>query len=172
MQSVAVLTSRVPSPPPFRGVGYCGGLLPGEKQNDGGYSWVEGTLEICGNMRREGVVTFANRSFEQKMIALEKANTIRALRRGFREELVLVHRGAGAAGSVMMLEGLLLEEPWWAAGWRVSGVLKCIPGWGAVRVGRCLVVCKIYESRTIAGLTMRKKFVLISHLKKWRDGRC
>jgi hypothetical protein len=75
------------------------------------------------------------RSREQRLDALAEANRRRATRALYRRELKRMDYGDAIASAV----AVLTNPPAWARSWRVSDLIKSIPGYGpgkTARVGR------------------------------------
>jgi hypothetical protein len=106
--------------------------------------------------RAERTGTTPARSAEQRLEALQKANTIRVERSRLKKDL--------AAGRAQIVD-VLDHPPQFAATERVSVLLLAIPKYGKARVSRLLAKCGISESKRLAGLTDRQRQALIEHFQ-------
>ena len=96
------------------------------------------------------------RSTNQRLEALQKANTIRAERSRLKKEL--------AAGRAEITE-VLAHPPACAETERVAVLLLAVPMYGPARVSKLLVRERISESKRLAGLTDRQRQALIEHFQ-------
>jgi len=95
-------------------------------------------------------------SKEQRLVALQKANTIRAERARLKNDL--------ATGRVQISE-VLANPPAYAHTERLSVLMRAVPTFGPARVSRLLARCRISESKRLAGLTDRQRQALIDHFQ-------
>lgn len=89
-----------------------------------------------------------DRSLEQRMEALKRANDVRHHRAELKRDLKA--RRVGVAG-------LLLNPPEFTASMKVFDVLLATPKVGRVKCNKLLGQCRISPSKTIGGLTDRQR---------------
>jgi hypothetical protein len=89
-----------------------------------------------------------DRSVEQRLAALERANDIRARRARLKREL--------RAGRVLVAP-LLLEPPEYIDSMKVFDLLLAMPHWGGVKANRLLSRAGVSPSKTIGGLSERQR---------------
>ncbi len=97
------------------------------------------------------------RSLDQRMDALQRANAIRSERARLKREL--------KAGRVQV-QALLLDPPQYLQTAKVFDVLLSVPKYGRVKVNRILTQCRISPSKTIGGLSQRQRHELVSFLRR------
>jgi hypothetical protein len=97
------------------------------------------------------------RSLNQRMDALKRANEIRTQRARLKRDLK-----AGRA----KIHGLLLDPPDYLLTAKVFDLLLAVPKYGRVKVNRILTHCRISPSKTIGGLSDRQRNELVSYLTK------
>ena len=97
------------------------------------------------------------RSLNQRMDALRRANEIRTERARLKRDL--------KAGRVR-IHGLLLEPPDYLLTAKVFDLLLAVPKYGRVKVNRILTHCRISPSKTIGGLSDRQRNELVSYLSR------
>ena len=97
------------------------------------------------------------RSLNQRMDALQKANVIRTRRAQLKRDL--------KAGRVS-IHTLLLEPPEYLETAKVFDMLLAVPKYGRVKANKILVSCRIAPSKTIGGLSERQRSELISLLNR------
>ena len=93
------------------------------------------------------------RSLNQRMDALQKANVIRTRRAQLKRDL--------KAGRVS-IHTLLLEPPDYLETAKVLDMLLAVPKYGRVKANRVLQTCRISPSKTIGGLSARQRAELAS----------
>ncbi|MBA2546488.1 MAG: hypothetical protein H0V15_06350 [Solirubrobacterales bacterium] len=97
------------------------------------------------------------RSLDQRMEALNKANNIRSKRAKLKRDLK-----AGKAN----IQTLLLDPPKYVETAKVLDMLLAVPKYGRVKTNRILNQCRISPSKTIGGLSERQRSELVSQLRK------
>ena len=97
------------------------------------------------------------RSRQQRMDALARANDIRTRRARLKKEL--------KAGRIS-IHDLLLEPPEYVETAKVFDMLLAVPKYGRVKVNKVLVQCRISPSKTIGGLSQRQRTELVSMLRR------
>ena len=107
-------------------------------------------------------MTAPQRSAEQRAQALEAAMAARHERARLR--IALKDRTVTGADVVSGAP----DNPLWG-GLKVTWLLECLPGVGAVRADRMLSDLGIAPSRRLQGLGVRQRSALLEHLR--RDGR-
>jgi hypothetical protein len=97
------------------------------------------------------------RSLNQRMDALRRANEIRTRRARRKRDLK-----AGRS----QIHGLLLDPPDYLLTAKVFDLLLAVPKYGRVKVNRILTHCRISPSKTIGGLSDRQRNELVSFLRR------
>ncbi len=97
------------------------------------------------------------RSLNQRMDALERANKIRTARAQLKRDL--------KAGKVS-IHKLLLDPPSYLETAKVFDMLLAVPKYGRVKANKVLVQCRISPSKTIGGLSERQRTELVSMLRR------
>jgi hypothetical protein len=101
--------------------------------------------------------TAPERSLDQRMEALKRANQIRTRRAKLKREL----RGGRTSP-----QALLLSPPEYLLTAKVSDILLAVPKFGQVKVNKILSQCRISPSKTIGGLSPRQRAELVSYLRR------
>ena len=101
--------------------------------------------------------TAPERSLNQRMDALQRANEIRSRRAQLKRDLK-----AGRAS----IHKLLLDPPEWVETAKVFDVLLALPKYGRVKANKILTTCRISPSKTIGGLSQRQRDELIASLRR------
>jgi hypothetical protein len=97
------------------------------------------------------------RSLNQRMDALQKANVIRTRRAQLKRDL--------KAGRVS-IQKLLLDPPEYLETAKVFDMLLAVPKYGRVKVNKILQTCRISPSKTIGGLSERQRSELVGMLRR------
>jgi hypothetical protein len=97
------------------------------------------------------------RSLNQRMDALARANEIRTQRAQLKRDLK-----AGRLG----IHQLLLDPPEYVETAKVFDMLLAVPKYGRVKVNKILTQCRISPSKTIGGLSERQRGELVSLLRR------
>lgn len=97
------------------------------------------------------------RTLNQRMDALQKANEVRSRRAALKRDL--------KAGRVS-IHTLLLEPPDYLETAKVVDMLLAVPKYGRVKAHKVLQTCRISPSKTIGGLSERQRGELVSLLRK------
>jgi hypothetical protein len=97
------------------------------------------------------------RSLDQRMDALERANEIRIKRAGLKRDL--------KAGR-LTIHSLLRDPPDYVETAKVFDMLLAVPKYGRVKVNKVLAHCRIAPSKTIGGLSERQRNELVSLLNR------
>ena len=97
------------------------------------------------------------RTHEQRMRALRRANEIRSARAQLKRDL--------KAGRISIHE-LLLNPPEYVATAKVFDMLLAVPKYGRVKANKILQQCRISPSKTIGGLSERQRSELVSLLRR------
>src|SRR5665647_3788181 len=95
------------------------------------------------------------RSLNQRMDALARANQIRIQRAQLKRDLKAGRRS---------IHLLLLDPPEYVETAKVFDMLLAVPKYGRVKVNKILAHCRIAPSKTIGGLSERQRTELISLL--------
>src|ERR1700756_3071056 len=97
------------------------------------------------------------RSLNQRMDALARANQIRIQRAQLKRDL---------KSGRLSIRALLLEPPEYVETAKVFDMLLAVPKYGRVKVNKVLVQCRISPSKTIGGLSQRQRTELVSMLRR------
>ena len=97
------------------------------------------------------------RSLNQRMDALARANQIRIKRAQLKRDL--------KAGR-LSIHSLLLNPPEYVETAKVFDMLLAVPKYGRVKVNKILAHCRIAPSKTIGGLSERQRSELVSLLHR------
>jgi hypothetical protein len=97
------------------------------------------------------------RTRDQRMRALEKANDIRTRRAKLKRDMK-----AGKA----KVETLLLDPPDYVLSAKAFDVIIAVPKYGRVKANRILSQCRISPSKTIGGLSERQRGELVAQLRR------
>ncbi|MBA2241061.1 MAG: hypothetical protein H0W09_07460 [Solirubrobacterales bacterium] len=97
------------------------------------------------------------RSREQRMRALARANEIRTARAKLKRDLK-----AGRVG----VEQLLLDPPEYLLSAKTIDMLLAVPKYGRVKANKILNHCRISPSKTIGGLSQRQRAELVTLLRR------
>jgi hypothetical protein len=101
--------------------------------------------------------TTPERSLNQRMDALARANEIRIRRAQLKRDLK-----AGRHS----IQALLADPPEYVETAKVFDMLLAVPKYGRVKVNKILAHCRIAPSKTIGGLSERQRSELISLLHR------
>ncbi len=97
------------------------------------------------------------RSFNQRMDALARANRIRTERAQLKRDL--------KAGR-LSIQALLRNPPEYVETAKVFDLMLAVPKYGRVKVNKILAHCRIAPSKTIGGLSERQRSELIHLLRR------
>jgi hypothetical protein len=97
------------------------------------------------------------RSHEQRMRALRRANEIRTARAQLKRDL--------KAGKTK-IETLLLDPPEWVLSAKAFDMIIAVPKYGRVKANKILTQCRISPSKTIGGLSERQRGELVAFLRR------
>ena len=97
------------------------------------------------------------RSREQRMRALQRANEIRSARAQLKRDL---------KGGKAKIETLLLDPPDYVLSAKAFDMILAVPKYGRVKANKVLQQCRISPSKTIGGLSERQRTELVSMLRK------
>jgi len=97
------------------------------------------------------------RSLNQRMDALARANHIRTQRAQLKRDL--------KAGR-LSIHKLLLDPPEYVETAKVFDMMLAVPKYGRVKVNKILTNCRISPSKTIGGLSERQRSELVSLLRR------
>ena len=103
------------------------------------------------------LVAAPERSLDQRMEALKRANEIRSARAQLKRDL---------KGGRRSIHDLLLEPPEYVETAKVFDMLLAVPKYGRVKVNKVLQLCRISPSKTIGGLSQRQRTELVSMLRR------
>lgn len=97
------------------------------------------------------------RSLDQRMEALARANEIRSQRAQLKKDI--------KAGT-MQLADVIADPPGYVMTAKVYDMLMAVPKYGRVKATRFLTHCRISQGKTIGGLSERQRAELIQLLAK------
>ncbi|MDX6586146.1 MAG: hypothetical protein QOI31_619 [Solirubrobacterales bacterium] len=97
------------------------------------------------------------RTHDQRMKALRRANDIRTRRAQLKRDL--------KAGKTSV-DGLLLDPPEWVMTAKVFDMILAVPKYGRVKANKILGQCRISPSKTIGGLSQRQRAELVQMLRR------
>ena len=97
------------------------------------------------------------RSLDQRMEALQRANDIRSKRAQLKRDL---------KGNKVKIQTLLMDPPEYVQTAKVIDMLMAVPKYGRVKTNRILNQCRISPSKTIGGLSERQRGELVNQLRR------
>ncbi len=97
------------------------------------------------------------RSREQRMRALQRANEIRSARAQLKRDL---------KGGKAKIEQLLLDPPDYVLSAKAFDMILAVPKYGRVKANKILTQCRISPSKTIGGLSERQRAELVQFLRR------
>ncbi len=97
------------------------------------------------------------RSLDQRMEALKRANDIRVRRAQLKKDLK-----DGRVG----IEEVLRDPPIYVETAKVFDILMAVPKFGRVKAARFLNQCRISQSKTVGGLSDRQRAELVALLRR------
>ena len=97
------------------------------------------------------------RSLDQRMDALKRANDIRTARAKLKKDL---------KANRASIHTILLDPPEYLLTAKVFDMLLAVPKYGRVKTNRILNQCRISPSKTIGGLSERQRTELVSLLRR------
>ena len=97
------------------------------------------------------------RTHDQRMRALRRANEIRTRRAKLKRDL--------KAGKVKV-EALLLDPPEYVESAKAFDMILAVPKYGRVKANKILTQCRISPSKTIGGLSERQRAELVQFLRR------
>lgn len=107
------------------------------------------------------------RSDDQRMDALRRANGIRSKRANFKRQMKATGRGdEGVAEARKDAADLVTTVPGWAASMKAVDLLMAVPKVGRVKANRMLNVCRMSPSKTLHGMTERQRTELAGQIAK------
>lgn len=101
--------------------------------------------------------TTPERSLNQRMDALQRANEIRSRRAQLKKDL---------KGGRVTIDALLADPPDYLQTAKVFDMLLAVPKYGRVKANRVLTQCRISPSKTIGGLSERQRDELVQLLRR------
>ena len=97
------------------------------------------------------------RTNEQRMRALRRANEIRTARAQLKRDL---------KGGKAQIEKLLLDPPEYVLSAKAFDMILAVPKYGRVKANKILTQCRISPSKTIGGLSERQRAELVHMLRR------
>ena len=101
----------------------------------------------------ETAAAVPERTHEQRMRALRRANEIRSARARLKRDL---------KGGKVKVEKLLLDPPEYVLSAKAFDMILAVPKYGRVKANKILTQCRISPSKTIGGLSERQRAELVS----------
>lgn len=101
-------------------------------------------------------VTVPERSFDQRMEALRKANVIRSRRAQLKRDL--------KAGRIRLAD-MVAEPPGWLADAKLFDMLLSVPKCGNSKATKMIKAARVAASKTIGGLSDRQRTDIINLLE-------
>lgn len=101
--------------------------------------------------------TAPERSLDQRLTALHRANRIRTRRAQLKRDL--------RAGRASILD-LIADPPEYLETAKVFDLLLAVPKFGRVKVNKLFVTCRISPSKTFGGLSERQRTELCSLVRR------
>jgi hypothetical protein len=105
----------------------------------------------------ETAATVPERSHEQRMRALQRANEIRSKRAKLKRDL---------KGGKTTIQQLLLDPPDYVLSAKAFDMIVAVPKYGRVKANKILSQCRISPSKTIGGLSERQRAELVEFLRR------
>jgi len=102
-------------------------------------------------------IAVPERTREQRLKALRRANEIRSRRAQLKRDL--------KAGKVK-IEQLLLDPPEYVLSAKAFDMILAVPKYGRVKANKILGSCRISPSKTIGGLSERQRAELVQFLRR------
>ena len=116
-----------------------------------------GFTSIIGGVKRPAAVPQTpERTTQQRLEALQRANLIRIQRAQLKDSL---KRGE------VSIQQVLGEPPEFLYTAKVFDILMAVPKFGLVRTNRVMELCRVSLSKTVVGLTPRQRRELLDELK-------
>ena len=108
-------------------------------------------------MATKAPVKAPQRSLDQRMDALKRANDIRVRRAKLKKDL---------KDGRVRIEHILQDPPEWVSTAKVFDMLLAVPKFGRDKAARFLNQCRISQSKTVGGLSERQRTELVGLLNK------
>jgi hypothetical protein len=105
----------------------------------------------------ETAAAVPERTSEQRMRALRRANEIRSSRAQLKRDLKAGKR---------KIESLLLDPPDYVLSAKAFDMILAVPKYGRVKANKILTQCRISPSKTIGGLSERQRAELVHMLRR------
>ena len=112
---------------------------------------------VVPSVETPAAASVPERTMDQRMKALRKANDIRSQRAQLKRDL--------KAGK-KKIETLLLDPPEYVLSAKTFDMLLAVPKLGRVKANRILTQCRISPSKTIGGLSERQRGELVAQLRR------
>jgi hypothetical protein len=112
---------------------------------------------MAPSVQTQTATSVPERTKDQRMKALRKANDIRSRRAQLKRDL--------KAGKTKV-ETLLLDPPEYVLSAKTFDMLLAVPKLGRVKANRILTQCRISPSKTIGGLSERQRGELVHQLRR------
>jgi hypothetical protein len=105
----------------------------------------------------ESPAAVPERTHDQRMRALRRANEIRSKRAQLKRDL---------KGGKVKIESLLRDPPDYVLSAKAFDMILAVPKYGRVKANKILSQCRISPSKTIGGLSERQRGELVSQLRR------
>jgi hypothetical protein len=119
--------------------------------------WIYSRPLMAGSPVQTPVTAVPERTHDQRLRALRRANEIRTRRAQLKRDLK-----AGKA----KIETLLLDPPEYVLSAKAFDMILAVPKYGRVKANRILGQCRISPSKTIGGLSERQRTELVGQLRR------
>ena len=119
--------------------------------------WIYSPPPMAPSVETPTASSVPERTNDQRMKALRKANDIRSQRAQLKRDL---------KGGKKKIETLLLDPPDYVLSAKTFDMLLAVPKLGRVKANRILTQCRISPSKTIGGLSERQRGELVSQLRR------
>lgn len=103
------------------------------------------------------VVVAPERSLDQRLAALDRANEIRMARAQLKRDVKAGRRS---------VRDVLLDPPDWAATMHVLDLLLAAPKVGRVKANKVLQLSRVSPSKTLGGMTTRQRVGVAAMLRR------
>jgi hypothetical protein len=119
--------------------------------------WIYSRPLMAGSPVQTPATAVPERTHDQRLRALRRANEIRTKRAQLKRDLK-----AGKA----KIETLLLDPPEYVLSAKAFDMILAVPKYGRVKANRILGQCRISPSKTIGGLSERQRTELVGQLRR------
>jgi hypothetical protein len=97
------------------------------------------------------------RTDDQRMAALKRANEIRSERATLKRDLKAGRK---------RVHDFILDPPEWLETMKISDLMLACPKYGRVKVSKILQLCRVSPSKTLGGMSSRQRTEIVSMLRR------